>query len=68
MDRGASFRRSRPFDLEETASVISVGSDLQGVPHVRFNVKIAGPHVVLEEQRTLSLESFRNLYRERVAI
>jgi len=68
MDQGASFRRFRPFDMVETASVISVGADSLGVTHVRFNLKICGPVVMFEEQRTLSLESFRSLYRERVAV
>ena len=64
LSEGASFRRSRGSDIVETAQVLAVTSDSAGIPHVRFNLKIAGPSLVSEEQRTLAVEWFRTLYRE----
>ena len=65
--RAASFRRAGRFDVIETAKIIAVWTDSAGIPHVRFNVRITAPRPMLEEQRTLSLESFRRLYPEPVA-
>lgn len=67
LDQGASFRRSQRFDIVETAKVIAIRADSLGIPHVCFSLKIAGPRSVVEEQRTLSLESFRQLYPDPVA-
>ncbi len=65
-DSGASFQRARQHDIVETAKVIAVASDQAGIPHVRFSLKIASPRCFAEEQRTLSLESFKRLYPEPV--
>jgi hypothetical protein len=48
----------------ETAKIIDVDTDNFGISHVRFTVHVSGPIVMDEERRTLSVESFRNLYPE----
>jgi hypothetical protein len=68
VDRGSSFRRRRDHEIVETARVISVTTDAAGIVHVQFNLRIAGPRIVDEEQRTLSLEYFHQLYREPIAV
>jgi hypothetical protein len=67
LNNGASFRRAGRFEIVETAKIIAVWADSAGIPHVRFSVRITAPRPMLEEQRTLSLESFRRLYPEPVA-
>jgi hypothetical protein len=67
LDLGATFRRSLQFNMVETARIIAVAADAGGIPHVRFSLRLAGPRATMEEQRTLSLESFRRLYPEFVA-
>jgi len=67
LSQGASFRRSRGSQIVETAEVIAITSDPAGIPHVRFNLKIAGMSEVAEEQRTLALDWFRTLYREPIS-
>jgi len=62
--QGDSYRRSRPFNVVETAKIIDVDTDNYGISHVRFTVQVSGPIAMDEEQRTLSVESFRNLYPE----
>ena len=68
LDHGASFRRPQRFDIVETAKIIAVRADSLGIPHVCYILKIAGPRTLVEEQRTLSLESFRRLYPEPVTV
>ena len=68
VNQGSLFRRRRPYEIVETANVISVEPDAAGIVHVQFNLRIAGPRTVDEEQRTLSLEYFHRLYREAVAV
>jgi hypothetical protein len=68
VNQGARFRRQRPYEIVETANVISVAPDAAGIVHVQFKLRIAGPRTVDEEQRTLSLEYFHRLYREAVAV
>jgi hypothetical protein len=62
-NQGDSFHRPTRFDGLETAEIISVGPDTLGIPHVRFNVRISNPVMVIEETRTLALESFLILYQ-----
>ena len=62
------FPRRRPCEIVETANIISVAPDAVGIVHVQFNLRIASPRTVDEEQRTLSLEYFHRLYREAVAV
>jgi hypothetical protein len=66
VNNGASFHRRRDHEIVETAKVIDVSPDAAGILHVRFNLKISGPRVADEDQRTLSLEYFHRLYREAV--
>ena len=65
--QGASFRRSRGSQVIETAKIIAVTSDPAGIPHVRFNLRIAGLSEVAEEERTLALDWFKTLYREPIS-
>jgi hypothetical protein len=62
------FHRRRDHEIVETANVISVTPDAAGIIHVQFNLRISGPRTVDEEQRTLSLEYFHQLYQEAVAV
>ncbi len=48
----------------ETAHIIDVVADSLGVPHVRFSVGVGPRDTLFEHQRTLSLESFRMLYKQ----
>ncbi len=66
LDSGASYRRNWCFDIVETAKIVAVRKDALGITHVRFNLSIAGSRSVTEDQRTLSLESFRRIYSEQV--
>ena len=68
VNQGSLFRRRRDHEIVETANVISVTPDAAGIVHVQFNLRISGPRTVDEEQRTLSLEYFHQLYREAVAV
>ncbi len=68
LDRGARFRRVREQQIVETAQVLSVGPDALGIWHVSFNLKISGPRIEAEEQRTLALDYFRSVYREPIAV
>ncbi len=36
---GALFQRKHPHNLIETARVLSIGKDLFGIPHVKYEVK-----------------------------
>jgi hypothetical protein len=60
---GDRFHRVQGGGIVETADIIAVGADHLGIPHVRFRVKIGSRQTQIEDQRTLSLESFRVLYR-----
>jgi hypothetical protein len=66
VNHGSSYLRRRDGDLIETAKVIAVSPDAAGIVHVHFNLKISGPRISEEEQRTLSLEYFHRLYGEAV--
>ena len=68
VNQGSLFHRRRPYEIVETANIISVAPDAVGIVHVQFNLRIASPRTVDEEQRTLSLEYFHRLYREAVAV
>ena len=64
---GATYSRPRPDNVLETAKVIAIRPDLAGIPHVRFNLHIqAGKHV-MDEERTLSVYSFSESFKERVS-
>lgn len=63
LDCGATFSRRREANVIERVRVIHVTADAAGIPHVRFRLEIEAPcSPLVEEQRTLALESFRRLY------
>ncbi len=66
---GSVFRRVRSDRLIETATVRAVLRDRVGIPHVRFDVIVHTPSQMpyAEEQRLLSLASFTEYFRDRVA-
>ena len=65
---GAVFRRTRPDKLVETARVISVTPDQNGIPHVRFAISYERARFSRFEggTRLLALASFTECYREPV--
>jgi hypothetical protein len=65
---GAVFRRIHPDQLVETARVLSVGPDQNGIPHVRFAVSFERARFSRQEvdTRMLALASFTEWYREPV--
>ena len=68
---GAVFRHSGPGELIETAKVIQVQRDALGIPHVRFDVKIAQARDVranFKDRRTLNLATFATRFTEAVEI
>ena len=69
LEPGAVFRKVRPDNLVEKATVLSVKEDTLGIPHVRFDVSLESPsHLRLTEnqQRLLCLKSFTEHFPERV--
>lgn len=68
VEQGAIFRRRNMDDTVETAEVISVACDRLGIDHVRYRVSIRRGDIAFEEQRILSLRSFKERFREPVAI
>ena len=64
---GARYRRSAGGSVTETAEVIEIGQDKMGIPHVRFQLRVAcGSTGAALEQRTLALDTFYSRYRERL--
>ncbi|RDD63925.1 hypothetical protein [Ferruginivarius sediminum] len=64
---GAVYRRLGADNTVETARVLSIGEDIQGIPHVRFRVSIRRAEIAyVDEERILSQECFAERYRERV--
>lgn len=69
LEPGAVFRKVRPDNLVEKATVLSVKKDTSGIPHVRFDVALESPtHLRLtdSEQRLLCLQAFTENFPERV--
>lgn len=69
LEPGAVFRKVRPDNLVEKATVLSVKKDTSGIPHVRFDVSLESPtHLRLteSEQRLLCLQAFTEHFPERV--
>jgi hypothetical protein len=66
---GNIFRRVHDNTLHETAENTTVATDACGIPHVRFNVTFSPPDrfAYNEGSRMLALQSFAELYRERVS-
>ena len=65
---GAVFRRIHADHLVETARVLSVVPDQNGIPHVRFSVCFERARFSRQEvgTRMLALASFTECYREPV--
>ena len=65
---GAVFRRVHPDQLVETARVLSVAPDPNGIPHVRFSVSFERARFARLDAgtRLLALASFTEFYREPV--
>lgn len=60
---GATYYRMRGGNVSEFAEVVALRDDGLGIPHVRFRLKVArGGGVTEDGPRTLSLDSFRQLY------
>src|SRR5690348_1243471 len=68
IEPGAIYRRVRPNNLVETARVLAVTTDNVGIPHVRVDIRVDGPHYaqVSQGQRLLSLDSFAADFTELV--
>jgi len=67
VDPGAVYRRIGAGSAVEMALVREVAPDRMGIPHVRYRLWVSrGNCAPFAEERTLSLEAFRNRYRERV--
>lgn len=68
---GAVYRRQGPGNVVETARVIDVGPDAMGIPHVRYEVLVEQSrvrHNHFAANRTLNLQSFRDLFAEAVEV
>jgi hypothetical protein len=66
---GNRYRRQLGSYVAATATVLDLGSDLMGIPHVHFAITVdrsamGRPEV---DTRVLALQSFLDTYRERVA-
>ena len=68
IEPGAVYRRVRANNLVETARVLAVTTDNVGIPHVRVDIHIDGPHYarISQGQRLLSLAAFAADFTERV--
>lgn len=66
---GASYRRKHATNLIETAEVLEICQDHEGIPHVRFEVYFGWPRrmPVAAQSRMLSLHEFACRYGPRVA-
>jgi len=65
---GASYRRKHTTNLVETAQVLEICQDHEGIPHVRFELSFGWPRrmPVAVQSRMLSLHEFSNRYCQRV--
>jgi len=64
---GATFRHTSAGNVVETAKVVDVGEDPQGVRHVTYDLKVEKARfAAYEERRTLGLESFSEHFQEAV--
>jgi hypothetical protein len=60
---GSVYQKTHSGDIVEIATVLSVGEDCFGIPHVRFKVRFERPNrKFLEDARVLALESFAQHY------
>ena len=65
---GESYRRRYKGFAGETATVMELRRDLLGIPHVTFRLAFDGADAqqLEAESRILALDSFREVYCERV--
>ncbi|MBB44316.1 MAG: hypothetical protein CMM44_11235 [Rhodospirillaceae bacterium] len=71
MRPGSTFQHLRDDNLIEIACVESLGTDLYGIPHVRFQISLTRDKKFLDFDkgtRMLALSSFADRYRERIVI
>lgn len=63
---GSVFRRVRPDNTVETATVLSIREDCLGIPHVRYEFTIgrADKHVFEQGPRVLSLACFAEHFHD----
>ena len=68
IELGGVYRRVRANNLVETARVLAVTTDNVGIPHVRVDIRVDGPHYarISQGQRLLSLAAFAAAFTERV--
>lgn len=61
---GASYRRKHASNLVETAEVLEICRDHEGIPHVRFELSFGWPRrmSVAPQSRMLSLHEFTQRY------
>ena len=59
---GARFERLREHNIVEQATVVWVGEDPFGIPHVRFKLKVPAIDDA-GETRILAVNAFTELYR-----
>jgi hypothetical protein len=66
---GASYRRKHTTNLVETAQVLEICEDYEGIPHVRFELSFGWPRrmPVAAQSRMLSLNEFSARYSDRVS-
>ena len=65
---GDSYRRRQGNHIAETATVLAIRPDLVGIPHVLFKLafECSDSNCFEDGSRILALNSFLNVYRERV--
>ena len=60
---GAIFRRQSPSGIVETARVIEVVPDTQGIAHVHYDFLVAkNDHRFIDERRTLNIVTFQQSF------
>ena len=66
---GYSYKRRHGSTITEKVTVLDLREDAFGIPHVRFSVTYERPTAdrVVTNLKVLALQSFVDLYRERVA-
>lgn len=68
VEPGTTYQMVHGDNMVETAKVISINSDIYGIPHVRYHVSFRRPHLTVFDggARMLALETFTDRY-QRVA-
>lgn len=61
---GTTFQMVHDDNMVETAEVLSVRSDIHGIPHVRYHVSFRRPHLTVFDggARMLALRAFTDRY------